>query len=103
MESGYEVFWTEHALAELQSTFEYLEQRFTEKELIRLSLEIEKIIALLSVNPLMFPVVENKNQVRKVAVMKLNTLYYCLTADDTVEILSFFSNRQSPQKRKIQS
>ena len=30
MEDGYEIFWTDLALKELRTTFEYLEDRFTQ-------------------------------------------------------------------------
>lgn len=37
MEDGYEIFWTDLALKELKATFEYLEDRFTQKEIQILS------------------------------------------------------------------
>lgn len=43
MKNGYEILWTNNALKELAQTFEYLELNFSEKELRKLSTEIEKI------------------------------------------------------------
>ncbi len=37
MKSGYKIYWTDNALAELKETFEYLEKNWTEKELKNLS------------------------------------------------------------------
>jgi len=45
MKSGFKIFWTNHALTELNQTFEYLEENFTQKELQRLSAEIERAFA----------------------------------------------------------
>ena len=43
---------------------------------------------------------EIKKDVRRAVVLKLNTLYYRVN-ENNVEILSFFSNRQNPKKRKL--
>lgn len=98
MENGYSIFWTDNALDELDKTFHYLEINFSQKELNHLANEIEKIIYLISKNPKLFPNSEFKNGTRKVVVAKYNTLYYRLK-NETIEILSFFSNRQDPAKR----
>lgn len=99
MESGYKIFWTDHAIKELASTYEYLEIHFTKRELNKLSVEIDKILHLISLNPKLFPL-SNKNQIRKVVIKKFNTLYY-REAKEGVEIVSFFSNRQNPIQRKL--
>jgi len=100
MKSGYKVEWTENALNELKATYEYLEENWTEKELKNLSSEIERTIKLISDNPKLFPFSEKK-KIRRVIVKKLNTLYYREVKKSKVEILSFFSNRQDPNKRKL--
>lgn len=99
MGNGYKVFWTENALSELADTYEYLENRFTARELNKLSLEIDQTLKLISQNPRLFPLSESKGA-RKAVVRRLNTMYY-RENQNTVEILSFFSNRQNPMKRKI--
>ena len=100
MKSGYKIKWTDNALRELKNTFNYLEKNWTSKELTKLSLDIERTISLISNNPKIFPISDSIN-VRKVVIKKLNTMYYREKNDDLVEILSFFSNRQKPDKRKI--
>lgn len=99
MKNGYEILWTNNALKELAQTFEYLELNFSEKELRKLSTEIEKIVGLISQNPTLFSLFDSKN-VRKVVILKYNSMYYRVNGD-AIEIISFFSNRQSPQKNKI--
>ena len=100
MKSGYKVEWTDNALNELKATYEYLEKNWTEKELRNLSSEIERTIKLISDNPKLFPLSE-KGKIRRVVVKKLNTLYYREVKKSKIEILSFFSNRQNPTKRKL--
>ena len=100
MKSGYKIEWTDNALNELKATYQYLEENWTEKELRNLSSEIERTIKLISENPKLFPLSEKK-KIRRVIVKKLNTLYYREVKKSKIEILSFFSNRQDPNRRKL--
>jgi plasmid stabilization system protein ParE len=100
MTNGYKIFWTEFALSELEKTITYLEENWTEKELMNLAYEIEKTLSLISHDPTLFQVSEIKKDVRRVLVAKLNTLYYRVNGE-SIEIISFFSNRQNPKRRKI--
>ena len=43
---------------------------------------------------------DNALEVRKAVILKYNTLYYRIKKN-TIEILSFFSNRQNPAKAKF--
>lgn len=99
MKSGYKILWTEHALTELAKTLEYLERNFSSKQIENLAQKVESTITLISRNPHLFSKSE-KAGIFKVTLLKYNTMYYRIK-DDSVEILSFFSNRQSPQKRKL--
>ncbi len=100
MENGYKILWTDNALEELEATYKYLETNFTHTELTHLSKEIEKTTFLISMNPKLFPESEFKKGIRKVVMVKYNTMYYRLK-NDAIEILSFFSNRQNPSKIKL--
>jgi hypothetical protein len=54
MENGYKIFWTANALTELKIAFDYFEINWTQKSIIKLALEIEKTIFLISKNPNLF-------------------------------------------------
>lgn len=102
MESGYEIIWTDNALEELASTYQYLESNFPEKVLFNLSHEIEKVSYLISRNPHLFAESEEKKGIRKAVIEKYNTMYYRISAEAfAIEILSFYSNRQDPNKNKL--
>lgn len=94
MKSGYRILWTNHALNELAATVDYLTANFSGKELKKLANEIERTVMLISSNPFLFSESDVKTGIRKVNIAKYNTLYYRIKNDD-IEILSFFSNRQS--------
>ncbi|MVN20665.1 type II toxin-antitoxin system RelE/ParE family toxin [Mucilaginibacter arboris] len=100
MKNGYKIFWTDYALNELEQTITYLEENWTEKELRNLASKIEETLELLSQNPNLFQRSEIKKDVRRAVVLTHNTLYYRINGD-TVEVISFFSNRQNPKKRKL--
>ena len=99
MENGYKILWTEHALSELSEVYEYLEFNFTNRELNRLSIAVENTIKLILKDPKLFPFLESKS-IRRVVVLKYNTLYYRINGN-VIEIISFFNNRKNPKKRKI--
>ncbi|HMP29502.1 MAG TPA: type II toxin-antitoxin system RelE/ParE family toxin [Saprospiraceae bacterium] len=100
MENGLKIFWTDNALKELQNTIEYLQEHWSEKELRSLAHNLEKTLELISNNPNIFQSSEYKKDIRRAVVMKLNTLYYRVNGN-TVEFISFFSNRQNPIRRKL--
>ena len=99
MKSGYKILWTDHAFFELEKTIQYLEDNFSSKEIENLSQKIESIVSLISQNPQLFPK-SYKKDIYRVSILKLNTMYYRVNGE-TVQIISSFSNRQSPKKRKI--
>jgi len=100
MISGYRILWTDFALIELEATIEYLLEKWTEKELESLALKIEEALELISMNPNLFQFSDVKKGIRRVVIAKYNTMYY-RTKEDSVEIISFFSNRQNPSRRKL--
>lgn len=99
MKSGYDVLWTPNALRELEKTIEYLQKNFTDREIRKLVQKIESTTELISQNPHIFPESE-KRGVHRVVILKLNTMYYRVK-NERVEIVSFFSNRQSSDKKTI--
>ena len=99
MKNGYEIRWTDYALEELEQTIHYLENHFSEKEIKKLARKIESITEIISQNPFAFPK-SDKQPIYKVVILKYNSMYYRISENE-VQIVSFFSNRQNPNKRKI--
>ena len=100
MKSGYEIKWTDNALKELAETYKYLKDNWSERELKKLSIEIEKILKLISQNPNLFQKSPSKKDIRRAVVLKFSSIYYRKN-NGTIEILSFFSNRKNPRSLKL--
>ena len=100
MKSGYKILWTDHAIAELKETLEYLENNWTERELRRFSAKLDHTIELISKSPEIFPTSFEKKNIRKAVVEKHNNLYYRINKN-TIEVVSLFSNKKNPYKKKI--
>ena len=100
MKSGYKIIWTDHALDELRQTISYLEQNFSDREIERLANQIESTLALIATQPAIFPESQRRVGVRRVVILRFNSLYYRVNGQQ-IEILSFFSNRQDPKKIKF--
>jgi plasmid stabilization system protein ParE len=98
----FKVKWSQNALHDLASTLTYLAENFTTKEITALRTEIKKMEKLLSDNPYIAKLIPERKEVRKLVVMKYNSLYY-LVANKEITVVSFFSNRQHLDKRKLKS
>lgn len=102
MKIGYKILWTEFALNELENTIEYLEANWTERELRNLAIKLEETLILISKNPTLFQVSDFKKEIRRVVILTHNTLYYRI-GKNQIEVISFFSNRQHPKKRRLEA
>ena len=102
MKSGYKVIWTDHALEELNETFQYLQLNFSDKEISRLARRIESVVLYISNYPKLFTESAKGKGVRRAVIARFNTLYYRVDRKKKqIEILSFFSNRKDPKKIKL--
>ncbi len=100
MKSGYKILWTDHAITELKETIEYLENKWTERELRIFSAKLDHTIEIISKSPEIFPVSLEKKNIRKATVEHYNNLYYRINKN-SIEIVSLFSNRKNPNKKKL--
>ena len=97
MKSGYSVVWTGHAISELRKT---IEKHWTERELRIFSAKLDHTIELISKTPEIFPSSFEKKDIRRAVVEEHNNLYYRIN-ENSIEIVSLFSNRKNPKKKKI--
>lgn len=98
MKSGFSVQWTSTARGELNDLILYLSTEWTDREVTRLTRELERVLELLSINPYLFQKT-GIDSVRRAVILQLNSLFYHIDQENkTVTILHFFGNRQDPIK-----
>ncbi|MGM0650786.1 MAG: type II toxin-antitoxin system RelE/ParE family toxin [Bacteroidota bacterium] len=97
MESTYKIVWTDEALVNLSNIFDYLKQRWTEKEIRNFSRLLYRQINLIQSNPRLFPASATSKSLRKSVLTKQTTIYYRIDNKE-VRIVTLFDNRQNPKK-----
>ena len=97
---GKKIVWTDRAESELAQTLRYLTENFSNREVSRLAENIESTLKIIIAHPKLFPASIKRKNVRRVVILRFNTMYYRVRRDK-IEILSFFSNRQDPKKNKF--
>lgn len=99
MESTYKIIWTDEALANLAKIINYLEQRWTEREIRTFSRLLDRQINLIQSHPEIFPTTSTSNRLRKSVLTKQTTIYYRIDEME-IRIVTLFDNRQNPGKLK---
>jgi len=93
------VVWSEEAVENLSKTLHYLEENWTEKEIRKFAVKIEKLISIIEIHPDSFPEAAKSN-VRKAVLTRQVTLYYYVD-NNVIYIITLFDSRQNPEKLKL--
>lgn len=96
MKSGYSIDWSDEASDNLDSIIDYLQKKWTDREIGRFFKKLDKHIDLISKNPFSFPVVDLTTNLRRSVLTEQTTIYYEIK-NDIVVILSLFVNRKDPK------
>jgi plasmid stabilization system protein ParE len=99
---AYVIEWTLHAQDELNEAYNYLEENWTSREIARFSGLLEDKLSLILKFPFIYSASTQKKSVRRCVVSKQSSLYYQVDIKtERVVVLSFFDNRQDPNKLNI--
>ena len=96
MQSGYKVWWSEPALAELRDIINHLQQHFTEREIRILAQQIERELNIICLMPHAYPLLNERPTVRKCVLRKEVILFYRV-GDQEIEVVSIFDTRRDPE------
>jgi len=99
MENIYKILWTDEALDNLADIIEYLEHRWTKREIRSFSRLLDQHVKLIRSNPELFPMSATSSLLRKSVLTKQTTIYYRL-ANKEIQIVTLFDNRQDTKKLK---
>jgi plasmid stabilization system protein ParE len=96
---AYVIEWTCHAQEELNAVYDYLENNWTPREIVKFSNLLENKLSTILNFPFIYPASRQKKSVRRCVVSKQSSLYYQVNVDSKqIIIVSFFDNRQNPNK-----
>lgn len=96
---AYKIIWSPEAEATFDRIIEYLEEKWSSKEIIRFIERTEEVIFFLGQNPYLFRSSEKEN-IFEVLVTKHNLLLYqVIESKKRVELISFWDTRQNPKTK----
>jgi plasmid stabilization system protein ParE len=100
MKSGYKLFWTDHALEDLQNILNYLTEKWTQRELRNFAKRLDKRLEIISGNPGLFPKTNRRKDTRRSVLTRHTVIYYAI-AGSAITILTLFDSRRNPKKLKL--
>jgi len=93
------VIWTPRATVKLRAIIRYLELNWNEKVTREFAQKTFASIQLISDQPTMGELVDEKKQIRGFRITKHNRLFYTVV-DKELIVLNMFDNRQSPKNKR---
>lgn len=93
----YKLFWTEEAIKDLEGILQYLESRWTKKEIDNFKKKLSRQTELILIFPRMFPVSEYNTNLRKAVLSKQTTVFYKIEAR-VIYLVHIFVNHQNTDK-----
>ena len=97
MKNTYKIIWSDEALNNLKGIIEYLENRWTNREIKKFAQLLDKHLKLIEDNPFLFAESDKSNELRKSVLSSQTTIYYQII-DYEIRIVTFFDNRQNPNR-----
>ena len=95
----YKIFWTEEAIKNLEEIIDYLQFKWTQKEVDNFKEKLSKQINLIHQNPFLFPLSTFQPRLRKAVLSKQTTIFYEVK-DNTIYLVYIFVNYKSTDKLK---
>lgn len=97
MASGYKVHWSDNAIADLDSIIDYLDRKWTEREVRTFSKALFKRIELIQSRPFLFPSSIHLPIVRRSVLNKQVSIHYSVDEQTRrIELLAIWDNRRDP-------
>ena len=95
----YKIFWTEEAIRNLDEIIDYLQFRWTQREVNNFKSKLFKQIDLIHKNPYLFPISTFQPRLRKAVLSKQTTIFYEVK-DKIIYLVYIFVNYKSTDRLK---
>ena len=101
MDSESTVIWSKRGKDTYFLVLDYLIENWSEREVTQFINRVELVIKTIGRNPQMFPASSHYKNIRKALIDKNNSLFYTIDSyKNRLILLTFYDNRQDPQKFK---
>ncbi len=97
MKNTYKLVWSDEALINLQGIIDYLEKRWTKREIKKFAQLLDEQLKLIKDNPFLFAESDKSDGVRKSVLSRQTTIYYRIINFE-IRLITLFDNRQNPDK-----
>ena len=99
----FEIFWSDEAKKTYADVIEYLDYKWTIKEIHDFIARTDGVLIKLRRNPFLFQQRKNDASIRKAVLHPNVSLLYRITEDQKVVLLlTFWDNRQNPERLKLE-
>ena len=95
----FKIFWTNEALDNLEEILDYLNFRWTEREVNNFLDRLSKQISLIEQNPKLFPISLYNPRLRKAVLSKQTTIFYEVSGP-VIYLVYLFNNKRDIDKIK---
>jgi plasmid stabilization system protein ParE len=89
----YKVFWTNEAINNLEEILDYLNNRWTQREIDNFRKRLSKQISLIEQNPALFPISKVNPRLHKAFLSKQTTIFYEISGE-IIYLVYIFNNKQ---------
>jgi len=97
-----DIEWTSEAERNLTAIFDYLEQRWSSREISNFAKKLESSLQHLSKHPAIFPYYDKEKNIRRCVLSQQTTIYYQeVPFENRIVIITLFDNRQNPEKLNL--
>ena len=98
MANPLEILWTARAKQDLDNIINYLQLKWTEREVKNFHAKLQKALSLIATRPKLFKATNQRKNLRRCVLSKQTTIYY-QDKETVIYIVSLFDNRQDPSKK----
>jgi plasmid stabilization system protein ParE len=95
----YKIFWSEESLSNLEEILDYLNERWTQKEIDRFKNKLNRQLEIISRFPTIFPVSNYHPNLRKAVLSKQITIFYKIQGN-IIYLAYIFVNKKDIRKVK---
>jgi plasmid stabilization system protein ParE len=95
----YSVIWSDEAKTNYKLILEYLNTKWTQREVINFAKRTEEVVVLIQTDPYLHKPSAKGKAIRHCVLVKQISLFYRVE-QNTIYLITFWDNRQNPNRLK---